>query len=99
MLDFNFHDLRHEALRHQFEMWATLDARADKEGWPAARFLTALAEHKLAFTKVISFLWARNPRGTGNRARWNSWKAVRLAMAYPFQQIRLQQAGHPIHGG
>ncbi len=26
-------------------MWAALAARADKEGWPAARFLAALAEH------------------------------------------------------
>ena len=29
-------------------MWAELAARADKEGWPAARFLAALAEYELA---------------------------------------------------
>ena len=29
-------------------MWAALAARADKEGWPAARFLAALAEHEMA---------------------------------------------------
>ncbi len=29
-------------------MWADLAARADKEGWPAARFLAALAEHEMA---------------------------------------------------
>jgi len=29
-------------------MWAELAARADKEGWPAARFLAALAEHEIA---------------------------------------------------
>ena len=29
-------------------MWATLATRADKEGWPAARFLAALAEHEIA---------------------------------------------------
>jgi len=29
-------------------MWADLAARADKEGWPAARFLAALAEHETA---------------------------------------------------
>ena len=29
-------------------MWAALAARADKEGWPAARFLAALAEHEIA---------------------------------------------------
>src|ERR1700720_701266 len=29
-------------------MWAALAARADKEGWPAARFLAALAEQEMA---------------------------------------------------
>jgi DNA replication protein DnaC len=29
-------------------MWAALAARADKEGWPTARFLAALAEHEMA---------------------------------------------------
>jgi DNA replication protein DnaC len=29
-------------------LWPDLAASADKEGWPAARFLTALAEHELA---------------------------------------------------
>jgi len=29
-------------------MWPALAARADKEGWPAARFLAALAEHETA---------------------------------------------------
>jgi DNA replication protein DnaC len=29
-------------------MWAGLAARADKEGWPAARFLATLAEHEIA---------------------------------------------------
>ena len=29
-------------------MWADFAARADKEGWPAARFLGTLAEHGLA---------------------------------------------------
>jgi len=29
-------------------MWPELAARADKEGWPAARFLAALAEHEIA---------------------------------------------------
>ena len=30
------------------QVWADLAAQADKEGWPAARFLTALAEHEMA---------------------------------------------------
>ncbi len=29
-------------------MWAKLAEQADKEGWPAARFLAALAEHEMA---------------------------------------------------
>ena len=29
-------------------VWPELAARADKEGWPAARFLAALAEHEIA---------------------------------------------------
>src|SRR5262245_54182037 len=29
-------------------MWADLAARVDKEGWPASRFLAALAEHEIA---------------------------------------------------
>ncbi len=30
------------------QVWADLAAQADKEGWPAAGFLAALAEHKVA---------------------------------------------------
>jgi hypothetical protein len=29
-------------------VWADLAAQADKEGWPAARFLAGLAEHEMA---------------------------------------------------
>src|SRR5438105_7973819 len=29
-------------------VWAALAAQADKEGWPAARFLAVLAEHEIA---------------------------------------------------
>ncbi len=29
-------------------LWPDFAARADKEGWPAARFLAALTEHELA---------------------------------------------------
>src|SRR6201997_5145846 len=29
-------------------VWADLASQADKEGWPAARFLAALAEHEMA---------------------------------------------------
>src|SRR6266581_3779161 len=29
-------------------VWTDLAAQADKEGWPAARFLAALAEHEIA---------------------------------------------------
>ncbi len=30
------------------QIWSTFAERSDKEGWPAARLLTALAEHELA---------------------------------------------------
>jgi DNA replication protein DnaC len=30
------------------QLWEKIAARSDKEGWPAARFLAALAEHELA---------------------------------------------------
>jgi DNA replication protein DnaC len=29
-------------------VWASLAAQADKEGWPAGRFVAALAEHEIA---------------------------------------------------
>ena len=29
-------------------MWAKFAEQSDKEGWPAARFLAALAEHEMA---------------------------------------------------
>ena len=38
-------DLRLPAIK---PVWPELAARADKEGWPAARFLAAIAEHELA---------------------------------------------------
>ena len=38
-------DLRLPAIKL---VWPDLAARADKEGWPAARFLAALAEHEIA---------------------------------------------------
>lgn len=38
-------DLRLPAIK---AIWPDIAARADKEGWPAARFLAALAEHEIA---------------------------------------------------
>jgi hypothetical protein len=38
-------DLRLPAIK---QGWADFAARADKEGWPAARFLATLAEHEIA---------------------------------------------------
>src|SRR3954449_2113452 len=38
-------DLRLPAIK---SIWPDFAARADKEGWPAARFLAALAEHEMA---------------------------------------------------
>ena len=38
-------DLRLPAIK---QSWSDIAERADKEGWPAARFLAALAEHEIA---------------------------------------------------
>ena len=38
-------DLRLPAIKH---LWPSFAERADKEGWPAARLLAALAEHEVA---------------------------------------------------
>src|SRR5208337_4533687 len=38
-------DLRLPAIKQD---WSALAERADKESWPAARFLAALAEHEIA---------------------------------------------------
>src|SRR5882762_7813026 len=38
-------DLRLPAIK---QGWSAFAERADKEGWPAARFLAALAEHEVA---------------------------------------------------
>jgi hypothetical protein len=39
---------RRAALPAVKQVWAALSAQADKEGWPAGRFLAALAEHEIA---------------------------------------------------
>lgn len=39
------HDLRLPAIK---QAWPDIAARADKEGWPASRFLASLAEHEIA---------------------------------------------------
>jgi len=38
-------DLRLPAIKQN---WSDFAERADKDGWPAARFLAALAEHEIA---------------------------------------------------
>ena len=44
-LSLALNDLRLPAVKL---VWPDFAARADKEGWPAARFLPALAEHEMA---------------------------------------------------
>jgi DNA replication protein DnaC len=39
------HELRLPTMKN---VWPSFAERADKEGWPAARFLAAIAEHELA---------------------------------------------------
>ena len=44
-LAFLLNELRLPAIK---QLWPDIAALSDKEGWPAARFLAALAEHELA---------------------------------------------------
>jgi len=44
-LNLMLNELRLPAIKH---MWSDFAARADKEGWPAARFLAAVTEHEIA---------------------------------------------------
>ncbi len=44
-LNLLLNDLRLPAIKH---LWSAFTERADKEGWPAARLLSALAEHEIA---------------------------------------------------
>lgn len=44
-LSLMLNELRLPTIKH---IWADFAAQADKEGWPASRFLAALAEHELA---------------------------------------------------
>lgn len=44
-LAFLLGELRLPTIKH---LWSDIAAQSDKEGWPAARFLAALAEHELA---------------------------------------------------
>jgi hypothetical protein len=57
--------------------WAALAARADKEGWPAARFLAALAEQELAERNRRNRpAWAAVSRPLARRGRRTSSKGV-----------------------
>jgi DNA replication protein DnaC len=44
-LSFILNELRLPAIKH---VWPTFAERTDKEGWPATRFLAAIAEHEIA---------------------------------------------------
>ena len=57
-------DLRLPAIKL---VWPDLAARADKEAWPAARFLAALAEHELAERAQVAP--RRRPRPRPGRER------------------------------
>lgn len=44
------------------QLWPTFAERSDKEGWPAARFLSAITEHEIAENAVAaawSGIWRR----------------------------------------
>jgi DNA replication protein DnaC len=44
-IELHLAELRLPAIK---QLWASLASQADKEGWPAARFLAALTEHEIA---------------------------------------------------
>jgi hypothetical protein len=46
-------------------MWAKLAAQSDREGWPAARFLAALAEHEMATPVGLPFALCVGRQGAG----------------------------------
>ena len=62
-------------------IWAKLAEQSDKEGWPAARFLAALAEHEMAdrsrrrwsgiSPKPVCLQARRSPRSTSTACRWS----------------------------
>ena len=60
-LNLLLNELRLPAIKH---LWSAFTERADKEGWPAARLLSALAEHEIAER-------GRSPSGLNRwRLRW-----------------------------
>jgi hypothetical protein len=79
-------DLRLPAIKL---MWAKFAEQSDKEGWPAARFLAALAEHEIAdrgrrrierhLAEARLPVGKRSPASTSRRCRWSarhrSWRS------------------------
>jgi hypothetical protein len=64
------HDLRLPAIAR---LWPEFSERADKEGWPAARFLSALAELEIALFELIGAYERHSMLITANQpfADWN----------------------------
>jgi len=62
-------------------MWAKLAEQSDKEGWPAARFLAALAEHEMAdragaasngiSPRRVCLPARHSPRSTSRPSQWS----------------------------
>jgi hypothetical protein len=59
-LTLQLNDLRLPAIK---QGWAVFAERADKDGWPAARFLAALAEHELPGATAAA--------SSSKRCRWS----------------------------
>jgi len=57
-LNLLLNELRLPAIKH---LWSSFTERADKEGWPAARLLAALAEHEIA-ERGPRLIWRRIER-------------------------------------
>jgi len=83
-------------------VWASLAAQADKEGWPAGRFLAALAEHEIAerSRRRLERHHRRSPvaprqdarqlrlRGRpGDHARHKSWRSPLVTPGWPTAPI------------
>ena len=65
-------------------MWAKLAEQSDKEGWPAARFLAALAEHEMVDRGRRATSCSGGSQTSVMTASWSRHRQARpLRPAYP----------------
>src|SRR6476661_1890662 len=75
-------------------VWASLAAQADKQGWPAGRFLAALAEHEIAERSrrrlerhLAEARWSARPKS------WRLPPAMRGSTTAPIYCCLVRRAG------